>query len=130
MLDDVDALFDRTYLRWYDLLEKPALIQILGTEAQVEMTLPGGAKTRKPLLHYECVKGEIAKVPQAGNVPAHFKPLVLNATNGNSIAAIHGRKPSEWVGKEVVLFQDKVEMFDKTLRKKVVRDCIRIRAKK
>jgi len=130
MLDDVDALFDRTYLRWYDLLEKPALIKILGTEAQVEMTLPGGAKARKPLLHYECMKGEIAKVPKAGNVHAHFKPLVLNATNGNSIAVIHGRKPSEWIGKEVVLYQDKVDMYDKVLRKNVTRNCIRIRPKK
>ncbi len=130
MLDDVDALFDRTYLRWYDLMEKPALISILGAEAQVEMTLPGGAKTKKPILHYECVTGEIQKVPKDGKTPAHYKPLVLNATNGNSIAAIHGRKPSEWVGKEVVLYQDKIEMYDKDLRKKVVRDCIRIRARK
>lgn len=130
MLDHVDALFDRTYLRWYDLLEKPALVKILGTEAQVDMTLPGGAKTRKPLLHYDQVNGGIQKVPKEGTTPAHYKPLVLNATNGNSIAAIHGPKPSEWIGKEIVLFQDQIEMYDKDLRKKVVRECIRIRARK
>jgi hypothetical protein len=130
MLDDVDALFDRTYLRWYDLMEKPALITILGTEAQVELTLPGGAKAKKPLLHYEVVSGGIKQVPKTKDMPAHCKPLVLNTTNANSIAAIHGRKPSEWLGKEVVLYQDKVDMFDKETRKMVTRDCIRIRARK
>jgi hypothetical protein len=129
MLDDVDALFDRTYLRWYDLMGKPALVKILGTEAQVEMTLPGGAKAKKPVLHYELVKGEIPIIPKDRNTPAHCKALVLNTTNANSIAELHGRKPSEWIGKEIVLFPDRIEMYDKEARQKVVRDCIRIRGR-
>ena len=46
----------------------------------------------------------------------HFKelekPLVLNTTNGNIIAAITGSENSDgWIGKRIVLFRDRNIMF-------------------
>ena len=71
----------------------------------------GGVKNNKPLVHF---KGK-------------DKPLVLNATNAKSIADLHGKKPSEWIGKQVCLFETTTEMYDKDLRKMVTRECIRIK---
>lgn len=40
------------------------------------------------------------------------KPLVLNMTNGMLIAAITGSETSDdWVGKQIVLYNDKTVMF-------------------
>lgn len=40
------------------------------------------------------------------------KPLVLNITNGKTIAAIVGSEDfDDWIGKEVVLYNDKTVMF-------------------
>lgn len=113
-IDHFEALFDSTYLRWFDLNDSPALVEIVKVESDVAMTLPGGAKSKRPVVHMKLVNGKIQ----------NMKPMVLNKTNGNTIAGIHGVKPSTWSGKEVVLFKDKTQCKGKTV------DCIRIRAKK
>lgn len=120
MIDHYEALFDKQYLRWFHLQDAPALVRIDKVLHNVDMTLPGGAKTKKPIIHLTLVKGKIEDM----------KPLVLNSTNAKTIALIHGIQPSKWLGKEVVLFRSETEMFDKELRKMRKADCIRIRAKK
>ena len=123
--DHWQALFDKQYLRWYDLNGKPALVKITKVDGKVEMTLPGGAKDRKPVIQLELVQGEAETVPDdRGNPTRRMKPLVLNVTNGNAIHDIYGPKPSQWIGKEIVL-----EQGYRKLRGKAV-PAILIRAKK
>lgn len=112
--DHWETLFDHTYLRWFDLHGQPALVEIVSVDKNVELTLRGGAKKKAPVLQYKQLSGKIE----------HTKPLVLNRTNSNLIAGIHGTKPSGWIGKQVVLFQDTDKLKGETV------PCIRIRAKK
>ena len=50
------------------------------------------------------------------------KRLILNKTNWNRIAEIHGDDSNKWIGKEVVLRLEKIEAFGKT------QDAIRVLA--
>jgi len=113
VVDHFEALFNSTYQRWFDL-DGPALVRITKVQRDVELTLPGGAKKKSPVLSYELVQGTLSEV----------KPLVLNKTNGNLIAKILGEKPSQWIGKEIVLFQDTTNLRGEPTK------CIRVRAKK
>ena len=118
--DHWEALFDSNYLRWYHLNDQPSLMEIVKVEGGVEMTLPGGLEVKRPVIHLKQLNGKIEEV----------KPLVLNKTNGNSIATIANSHYQQWAGHEIVLYPTKTKMYDKTLRKMVEKDCIRIRAKK
>lgn len=130
-VDHWQALFDHKYLRWFDLNGQPALCEIVDVQARVELTLPGGAKARKPVITLKQVQGKIenAKDDDGKELP-HLKPLVLNATNGGVIASLCGDKPSAWKGKRIVLYQESITMWSKELRKKVETPGIRIRAPK
>ncbi len=112
-IDHYEQLFDSTYLRWFDLNGSPALVRIEKVE-RLELTLRGGAKKKAPVATLALVKGEIE----------HMKPLVLNRTNAEAIAALHGNRPAEWTGKEIVLFQTTTKL------KGVEVNCIRIRGRK
>ena len=113
-VDHHEAMFDSTYLRWFHLEGSPALVEVVKVERRVELTLRGGAKAYKPVVHLNLIKGSIDAI----------KPLVMNKTNSEAIAAIHGVKPSEWPGKQIVLYQDTTKLKGETV------NCIRIRAKK
>lgn len=117
--DNWDAWFDHNYLRWFDLNGHPALVKITKAETQ-ELTMRGGIKKKAPVATIEQVQGKIDEP----------KPIVLNRTNARSIAAIHGTKPTDCLGKEVVLYPTTTEMYDKDLKKMVTVGCIRIREKK
>lgn len=130
-IDHWQALFDHIYLRWFDLNGQPALCEIVDVQARVELTLPGGAKARKPVITLKQVQGKIANAhDENGKELDTLKPLVLNSTNGCMIADIHGDKPSLWKGKRIVLYQAATKMWNKDLRKNVEVPCIRIRAEK
>ena len=112
-IDHYKALFDATYLRWFDLHEKPALVEIVSVE-RVELTLRGGAKKRSPVATIKQVNGSITSL----------KPLVLNRTNADTIAELYGNKPSEWAGKRVVLMVAETQLKGKPV------NCIRLRKPK
>lgn len=118
--DNWEALFDRSYLRWFHLNDSPALCEIVKVEKDVELVMRGGLKSKKPVLTLKQVQGNIEEI----------KPLVLNRTNTAIIAHIHGNRPSQWVGKQIVLYPDTTKMFDNDLKKNIDVGCIRIRAKK
>jgi len=106
-VDHYEALFDSTYLRWMDIVEHgDVLVTIIKIERNVELTLRGGVKKKAPLLHFKGAK----------------KPLVLNKTNSDSIAEIHGDKPSNWIGKQIVLYATTTK-----LNKTKTVNCIRIK---
>lgn len=130
-VDHWEALFDHKYLRWFDLNGQPALCEIVEVHPRVEMTLPGGAKTRKPVIELKQIQGKIenARDDDGKELPG-IKPLVLNATNGTKIFGLYGDKPSGWKGKRIVLFEETITMWSKELRRKVERQSIRVRAPK
>jgi hypothetical protein len=111
-IDHYEAMFDATYLRWFHLNGKPALVEIVRVDRDVEMTMRGGAKKKSPVAYLKLVQGDIKDI----------KPLVLNRTNADLIAAIYGNKPSEWKGKQIVLEQQETSLKGKTV------NCIRVRA--
>lgn len=123
--DHWQALFDNKYLRWFDLNGQPSLCEIVSVQARVELTLPGGAKARKPVVTLKQIQGHIenAKDDNGRDLPI-IKPLVLNATNAGAIADMHGQKPSAWKGKQVVLFESTTKVKGKDSQ------CIRIRPSK
>lgn len=130
-VDHWQALFDHNYLRWFDLNGQPALCEIVDIKARVELTLPGGAKSRKPVVTLKQVQGKIENArDENGKDTGHLKPLVLNSTNGCVIAEICGNKPSEWAGKRIVLYEASTKLWNAELRKMVDTPCIRIRAPK
>ncbi len=112
-IDHYEALIDSPFLRWFDLQGQPALVEIKGI-TQEELTLAGGAKKRCPVLAYRQLQGKIE----------YQKRLVLNKTNIETLAEIHGPRPSQWIGKAVVLFESTTEFRRERVQ------CIRIRARK
>lgn len=126
--DHWQALFDHKYLRWFDLKNEPALCEIVNVEARVELTLPGGAKAKKPVIHLKLVKGKIENATDDNGKPLNtIKPLVLNTTNGSMIASIHGPKPSEWLGKQIVLYETNTRLWNSQTKKMEEVPCLRIR---
>lgn len=64
-----------------------------------------GRKARKGILYFKGAK----------------KPLVLNKTNGKTIAAMYGNHVEEWVGKRITLFPTTTTRDGETV------ECIRVR---
>ena len=108
--DDFERLFDQNFLRWFHLSGKPALVEIVSITRE-ELTLRGGAKKKSPVFKLKLINGAIESI----------KPLVMNRTNMDSLSAFLGRKPSEWIGKQIVLFQDVTQLKGKSV------PCIRVR---
>lgn len=108
--DDYERLFDKKYLRWFHLNGKPALLEIVSIK-QEELTVRGGKKQKSPVIVFKQIQGSIESI----------KPLVMIATNMESLASFLGRKTSLWIGKKFVVYQDKTP-----LNRKIV-PCIRIR---
>ena len=108
--DDFERLFDQNFLRWFHLNGKPALLEITKVTRE-ELTLRGGAKKKSPVIAVKQIQGGIESV----------KPLVMNRTNMEELASFLGRRPSEWVGKQFVVFQDETKLKGATV------PCIRIR---
>ena len=111
--DDFERLFDQNFLRWFHLNGKPALLEIIGIERK-ELTLRGGAKKKSPVIALKQIQGAIESI----------KPLVMNRTNMEELSTFLGRKPSDWIGKQFVVFQDETKLKGATV------PCIRIRAPK
>ena len=108
--DDFERLFDQNFLRWFHLNGKPALLEIVKVTRE-ELTLRGGAKKKSPVIAVKQIQGGIESV----------KPLVMNRTNMEELASFLGRKPSDWVGKQFVVFQDETKLKGQSV------PCIRIR---
>ena len=111
--DDFERLFDQNFLRWFHLNGKPALLEIIGIERK-ELTLRGGAKKKSPVIALKQIQGAIESI----------KPMVMNRTNMEELSTFLGRKPSDWIGKQFVVFQDEAKLKGATV------PCIRIRAPK
>jgi hypothetical protein len=95
-------LFPSKYLKADDLKGKPITLKI--KEVTQEIIQNGGESKKKPVVHF------------VGTA----KQLILNATNYDSIALLHGDETDEWVGRSIQVYPDVTDMQGKTV------PCVRI----
>jgi hypothetical protein len=89
--DHVDLLFPSKYLKAADLRGQHVTVTIEHITPRDELQMKGGKKEKKPVV---TLRGK-------------EKKWVLNKTNAQAIAKVHGAKPSKWVGQVVVLYPTK-----------------------
>jgi len=111
MIDVYEALFDSKYLRWFHIQEaldkegKTEIVCTIENVERVELTLRGGAKKWGPVV---TIKGGT-------------RQFVLNRTNADTIAELHGNQPSKWIGKKFAIYVTTTKLKGKTV------NCIRVK---
>lgn len=105
-IDHYEALFDSTYLRWFDIADAEQVNVTIESVRRDTVTLRGGVEKLVPIVKFKGAK----------------KELVLNKTNGDSIAELLGVKPSRWSGGRICLFVTNTKLKGKTV------PCIRVKA--
>lgn len=98
---NVKDLFPRRWLTAADLGTREAAVKIR------ELIQEKVGTERKPVLYFE----------------GKHKGLVLNATNANKIAELHGDETDDWRGKKIVLYVATVKVAGE------VKNCIRVRGR-
>lgn len=90
-MTDYRSMLDKAFLGSWDLpVGRDAVVTIDRVEAG---TVTNGTKSqRKPILFMSGLKGPLPK------------PMVCNATNAKTIAAMYGTHVEEWSGKRIALF--------------------------
>lgn len=92
--DDIDLLHESTYLKAAELRGHTVKVEILKIDPKATMHRPGSAETdTAPVLYF---KGK-------------EKGMVLNKTNKNTIADLHGRDPRKWIGKQIEIRAEMVK---------------------
>lgn len=99
-----DDLFERKFITAHDLLKRDVTVTI-ETLAIEELRAHGGRKEKKPVLYF------VGK----------DKGLVLNRTNVDLIAKLHGKETDGWIGQKITLYPTTTKMGTETV------DCIRVR---
>ena len=104
---DYRAIYDSAMLRVYHLQGEERTFRI---EAALTCKLKdrSGEVSKKPAVRFEKVS----------------LPLVLNKTNGETVARLYGNDPKQWVGEAVTLYPTTTSVGGKTV------ECIRIRPQK
>ena len=110
-IDHWEALIDKKYLRYFHLCEQEIEVEIENIFRFQKLVMKGGKESRRTIIKFK----------------NKDRPLIMNATNLESLAKILGERPSQWIGKKVVLFPSQVTYFDAEIREKVTRSCIRIK---
>jgi len=101
---DYRSFFDRDYIAAFDLNGKDVTLTI-SKAIGGELTAQGGRKSKRPVVYFE----------------GREKAMVLNRTNGKTIAALYGNDVNAWVGKQITLFPTTTTFGSETV------ECIRIR---
>jgi hypothetical protein len=96
-------MYDTEYLGHYDL-DGDVTLTIDGVDVE-DITAPGGSKERMPVVSFEDAR----------------KKLILNKTNGKTIAGLHGNDTDGWIGKKVTLFRTTTTFAGEEV------ECIRVR---
>ncbi len=104
------SMYDRNYLYSFDLGDRDVVVEIAKVE-QGKLQQPGTTKTtKKPVVFFR------GREQGPG--------LVLNATNGKTIAKLYGNDTREWIGKAVTLYATTTKFGPETV------ECIRVRPSK
>lgn len=106
-MPDYRKLLDREYLYHYDLDGRDVNVTIrsIGVE---EMASSDGKQSRKPVIYFEGLA----------------KGLVMNSTNLDMVASMHGIMTENWIGKRITLYPTKDRKGGKN---GTMVDCIRVR---
>ncbi len=107
-----ELAFPSDYIGAADLKGKDVTLTIGPMDFQ-ELMLVGGKKQRKIVLEFAD--------PPATYFSKQPKKLVLNKTNGKTIAAIYGGEIRAWTGKRITLYPTKTKCGRETV------DCVRVR---
>ena len=91
--NDIDLLYPSKYLKAADLRDQDVTITIESIEPRHELKGARGSE-HKPVFR---LKGT-------------DKLLVCNKTNAGTIAELYGRKPADWVGKQITLYPTMVQV--------------------
>ena len=98
---------DKDYLGSHNLEKDEEMIltieKFVGDEGV--MNKESSTKVPKPVLYFK------------ENVPK----MIMNITNGNTISALYGSHPEQWIGKKIQIFATQVKAFGK------VQDALRVR---
>ena len=100
----VDLLFPSKYLKSADLRGRDVTITIEEIEPRHELVSKQG-KELKPI------------IKMAGK----DKMWVLNKTNAQSIAKLHGKEVTDWIGKQITIYPTQISVGGELC------DCIRVR---
>lgn len=101
---DGKLMFPSEYVAAVEFAGKDVTLTIKQIEI-ADLRMVDNTTQKKPVLHF-------VETP---------KKLVLNKTNANQIAELHGSEARKWVGKRITLYPTKCQSFGKTV------DCVRIR---
>lgn len=113
-IDHYEALFDAKYLRWFDIVERGEVTVTIEDVCREELTMRGGVKKKSPVV---TLKGAT-------------KQWVLNRTNADMIAKIHGNKPTNWKGKKVTLYVAETQLYNREAKQMETVNCIRVKEAK
>lgn len=99
------ACFDNAHIGAWDL-ERDRTLTIERVEQGMVRDMGGGDKQKRvPMLFFKGAQ----------------KPLILNKTNGKTIAKLYGPRVADWIGKRVTLFASKTTKGGEEV------DCVRIK---
>lgn len=103
-MTDYRRLYDSEYIASWDLEKDTTLTvaKVVGGEVGGQQGRP---VTKKPIVYFQEAK----------------KPMILNKTNGKTIAAMYGKDTEQWVGKKITLYVGQCDVAGETM------DCLRIR---
>lgn len=105
-MTDYRKMYDRTFVGHWDLKEEgDTVVTITGVDAGEVNN--GSKKNKRPMLS---IKGS-------------DKKIVINATNGKTLAALFGNHVEAWIGKKIALYRTTTQVGPEQ------RECIRIRPK-
>jgi hypothetical protein len=103
---NIEQLFPSKYLKAIDLETEEAMATLSNFVVEPVRDVQSGKDEDQPVVHFDEFE----------------KGLILNRTNAESIAALHGRDTEAWAGKRITLFvQRGVHAFNQTW------DVIRVR---
>lgn len=91
-MTDYRSMYEKQFVGSWDLPDDRDAVVIIDRCEPGEVS-NGAKKDKRPLLY---LKGK-------------SKPIVLNATNGKTIASLYGNKVEAWVGKPIALYKANVQ---------------------
>ena len=98
-------LYNSDYIGSYDLDGKDTVLTIEGVEKSAVFNPSTQAEEEKAVVTFKEAK----------------KAWIMNRTNGDAIASLHGEDTDNWIGKQITLTTAKVKAFGK------VTDAIRVK---
>jgi len=106
---DFRSMYSADYLGAWDLDGKDVTATI-GRVVAKEIIGEGGKTDRKPVVYFRRADGTESP-----------KGLILNKTNGRTVASLYGPKVEAWVGQRITLYPATTSVGGRTT------DCIRVR---